>query len=143
VIRTATILLTLVLLPASLRAQDGVVYVPGAKAAPILERGGRLAAAPGVLVESVKRTSAGQVEVHGLDTDTFYILEGEATFVAGGTAVGLKRTSANEQRGTNITGGRTYELRKGDVVVIPPGTPHWFKRVPREIVYYTVKARNR
>ena len=143
-IRTGTALLTILLLSAPLGAQGGAaLYVPSAKATPIIERGGRLAATPGVLVESVKRTSAGQVEIHALDIDTFYVIDGEATLVVGGTASGLKRTAANEQRGTTITGGQTYALRKGDVVVIPAGTPHWFKEVPRSVVYFTVKSRNR
>ena len=32
------------------------------------------------------------------------------------------------------------QLKKGDVVLVPAGTPHWFKEVPKSVVYYTVKA---
>ena len=39
-------------------------------------------------VQMGKRTEAGQVEFHEKDTDVFYIIEGSATFVTGGTMLG-------------------------------------------------------
>ena len=30
---------------------------------------------------------------------------------------------------------------KGDVIVVPAGTPHWFKEVSNPFLYYVVKAR--
>jgi quercetin dioxygenase-like cupin family protein len=122
------------------RAQQGVIYIPNDKAAPIIRRGGSLISQPNYSVASNRRAGPGQVEVHDRDTDTFYILEGEATFVVGGTMVGGKVTAPNQQRGKSINGGTTYQLRKGDVIAIPAGTPHWFKAVPREVLYYTVKV---
>ncbi|MFY9607720.1 MAG: cupin domain-containing protein [Blastocatellia bacterium] len=32
-------------------------------------------------------------------------------------------------------------LRKGDVIIVPAGTPHWFKEVSAPFLYYVVKAR--
>lgn len=32
-------------------------------------------------------------------------------------------------------------ITKGDVVVIPNGTPHWFKEVKAPFLYYVVKVR--
>jgi quercetin dioxygenase-like cupin family protein len=40
-----------------------------------------------------------------------------------------------------IEGGETRTIRQGDVVVIPAGTPHWFREVNGPVTYYTVKAR--
>ena len=68
------------------------------------------------------------------------MLEGDATFVTGGTMVGGKSTGPGQLRGTGIDGGQTMQLKKGDVVLVPAGTPHWFKEVPKSVVYYTVKA---
>ena len=31
-------------------------------------------------------------------------------------------------------------LTKGDVIVVPAGTPHWFKEVPKSVSYYVVKV---
>lgn len=95
----------------------------------------------GYQVHTSRRNQAGEVEVHGLDTDVFYVLSGSATLVTGGRMVGGREIGPNEQRGTNIEGGTTRRIGKGDVVVIPAGTPHWFKEVDGPVTYYAVKAR--
>lgn len=112
-----------------------VTYVDHAKTA----KGGTLATAPDFLVEILTRTAPGQVEVHDKETDTFYVLDGSATFVTGGTMVGGKVTAANQQRGTDIRGGEVHHLSKGDVIAIPAGIPHWFKEIQQPFTYYIVK----
>jgi glc operon protein GlcG len=92
-------------------------------------------------IHASRREGPGMVEVHTRDTDIAYVLKGTATLVTGGTAVGLKSIAAEEFRGTSITGGETRELGKGDVIVIPNGVPHWFKRVDGPFLYYVVKVR--
>ena len=134
------VLLATPLLAIAVRAQQGVIYVPSDKATPIMQSGGQVVATQEFAISFNRRTSAGQVEVHDQDTDTFYLLDGEATVVVGGAMVGGTRTAPNQQRGTSITGGTIYQLRKGDVIVIPAGVPHWFKDVPAVVVYYTVKV---
>ena len=54
--------------------------------------------------------------------------------------VGGKQTKADQWLGTNIQGGETHHLVKGDMVVIPAGMPHWFKEVPQSMNYYLVKV---
>jgi len=80
-------------------------------------------------------------EIHTLDTDIIYVMEGTATFVTGGTAADTKEIEANEIRGSRIEGGETRQLVKGDVIVVPSGTPHWFKEVSGTFLYYTIKVR--
>jgi glc operon protein GlcG len=92
-------------------------------------------------IHASRREGAGQVEVHTKDTDIIYILEGTTTFATGGTVVGGKVTEPDEIRGSDVTGGETRTLRKGDVVVVPNGTPHWFKAVSGPILYYVIKVR--
>lgn len=87
-----------------------------------------------------KRDKPGKVEIHAHDTDTFYIVDGEAEFVTGGTVVDQKDGPNGESSGKEITGGETHHLTKGDVMVIPRGTPHWFKDVKGQISYYVVKV---
>ena len=79
------------------------------------------------------------VEIHTKETDVFYIVDGEATFVTGGTVVGLTSENPLQPRGKSIDGGETHHLTMGDVVVVPAGTPHWFKEVPKAISYFVVK----
>ena len=90
-------------------------------------------------VQMGKRTEAGQVEFHAKDTDVFYIVEGSATFVTGGTILGGKSTGPDEIRGTSITGGETRTLAAGDVIVIPDSVNHWFKEIQKPMVYFVVK----
>lgn len=93
------------------------------------------------MVHASRREKAGQSEVHTLDTDVIYVLDGTATFVTGGKSVDPKMVAANEFRGTMIDGGETRQLKKGDVIIVPRGTPHWFKQVDGVFKYYVVKVR--
>ena len=93
------------------------------------------------MVHASRREKAGLSEVHELDTDTIYVLDGTATFVTGGKSVDPKMTAANEFRGSMIDGGETRQLKKGDVIIVPKGTPHWFKQIDGAFLYYVVKVR--
>jgi quercetin dioxygenase-like cupin family protein len=103
-------------------------------------KGGTLVNAPDLKIQIAHRATSGEVEVHDKETDTFYVLDGSATLITGGTMVGGKVTEPNQHRGKSITGGEAHQLTKGDVVVIPAGIPHWFKEVPSSIDYYVVKV---
>ena len=116
------------------------IHVDPAKVAEALAKGGTLVTRPDLIVQGSHRDKAGQVEVHDGETDVLYILEGEATFVYGGKMVGGKTSRPEQWLGTDITGGETHHVVKGDVFVIPAGTPHWFKEVPKSISYYVVKV---
>src|SRR5215468_12156313 len=120
----STLLATALLLSA---AGSGVTYVAHDRVTAALAKGGPLVAAPDLLVSGSHRDKAGQVEVHDKETDVIYVIDGTATFVTGGTMVGGKQTKAGQHMGTDIQGGQTHHLTKGDVVVVPAGTPHWFK----------------
>ncbi len=93
------------------------------------------------MVHTSRREKPGLAEVHGLDTDIIYVLEGTATFVTGGNAVETKQVAPDELRGSRIDGGETRQLSKGDVIIVPNGTPHWFKEVSGTFLYYTIKVR--
>jgi quercetin dioxygenase-like cupin family protein len=119
---------------------SGVTYVSHDKVATALSKGGPLVSAPDLLVSGSHRDKAGQVEVHAKETDVIHVIDGEATFVTGGKMIGGKATKPGQMLGTDIEGGETHHLTKGDVVVVPAGTPHWFKEVPSSISYYVVKV---
>jgi quercetin dioxygenase-like cupin family protein len=118
----------------------GVTYVSHEKVAAALSKGGELIKTPEFLVSGSHRDKGGQVEVHEKETDILYIVDGEATFVTGGTIVGGKVTRPGQLVGTDIQGGQTHRLSKGDVITIPAGIPHWFKEVPRSVSYFVVKV---
>jgi glc operon protein GlcG len=93
------------------------------------------------MVHTSRREKAGEAEIHTLDTDIIYVMQGTATFVTGGTAVEAKEVAPNEIRGARIDGGEARQLNKGDVIVVPHHTPHWFKEVSGEFLYYVIKVR--
>ncbi len=93
------------------------------------------------MVHASHREGSGMAEVHELDADIIYVLDGSAMFVTGGTVVDGKVTAANEIRGSAITGGETRRITKGDVLIVPNGTPHWFQEVSGPLNYYVVKVR--
>lgn len=101
---------------------------------------GSLVATKDFTVSGIKRIGPGQVEIHDHETDIFYITDGDATFITGGTIVGGKQTAPGQTRGTDLRGGQTVRLKKGDVITIPAGVPHWFKEVSPSISYLTVKV---
>jgi mannose-6-phosphate isomerase-like protein (cupin superfamily) len=93
------------------------------------------------MVHASRRDAAGQAEVPVRDTDVIYVIEGSTTFVTGGTVVGGKTTAPDEIRGTAVENGDPRRLGKGDVIIVPNGTPHWFKEVDGPVLYYVVKVR--
>jgi mannose-6-phosphate isomerase-like protein (cupin superfamily) len=103
-------------------------------------KGGPIVTAPDLIVQGSHRDVAGQVEVHDKETDVFYIVDGAATLVTGGKMVGGKVTRPGQWLGTDITGGESHQVTKGDIVVIPAGMPHWFKQVSPTVSYYVVKG---
>jgi len=91
-------------------------------------------------VQTDRRTANGNIEIHEKETDIFYVMDGSATLIAGGTAVEPKARRPGQMTAKDIMNGQTYNLKKGDIVVIPAGQPHWFKQVNGFINYLTVKS---
>lgn len=102
------------------------------RGAPIIETGQ-------YKVHASRRDAPGQAEIHLRETDVIYVLEGEAEFVTGGQVVEAVNTAPGEIRGPSIEGGKSRRLRPGDVIVVPPNTPHWFRSVKAPFLYYVVK----
>ena len=121
-------------------ADSAVTFVDHDKVSAALKKGGPLVTAADLLVSGSHRDKAGQVEVHDKETDVIYVIEGTATFVTGGTMLGGKVTKPDQHIGSDIQGGTAHHLTKGDVIVVPAGTAHWFKEVPQSISYYVVKV---
>ena len=70
------------------------------------------------------RSRDGQAEVHENFADIFYVLDGCATLVTGGTVAGAVCIGPGEMRGSSVEGGRRQELRAGDVAHVPAGMTH-------------------
>ena len=122
------------------QAPSTVTYKDHDAVAAAIANGGQLASGPDFAISVAKRTGPGQVEVHDKETDVIYVVDGAATFVTGGKMVGGKVTKPGQSLGSDIIGGQTHHLGKGDVIVVPATTPHWFKEVPQSVSYFVVKV---
>jgi mannose-6-phosphate isomerase-like protein (cupin superfamily) len=141
------VLTTLSLMAAALFAAAGVpttvTYIPHDKVSATMAKGGPIIEDKGGLRVLAQRRGTGDVEVHMKTNHVFIIVEGEATFITGGTLVDSKQTAPNEIRAKSVQGGQVHRLTKGDVITIPANTPHWFKEIPTQtIAYYAVNIEN-
>jgi mannose-6-phosphate isomerase-like protein (cupin superfamily) len=119
------------------------VYKSAAEIAAALEKGiGPLGIVAGQRVDItpgmvLRRRLAGpnNASLHSRETDkqhvteVYQIVDGAGTFVTGGTFA-----DAND-RTAGIRGGEAHRVAKGDFIVIPPGTPHWFREIEGSITY--------
>jgi mannose-6-phosphate isomerase-like protein (cupin superfamily) len=75
------------------------------------------------------RTGVANAAVHEKDAELFYVIDGTATLVTGGKLVNATRTNPDNQTGTGVEGGKAQRIAKGDFVLVPEGTPHWFSAI--------------
>jgi len=80
------------------------------------------------------RTAVGPAAVHEKEAEVFYVIDGSATLVTGGKLVNEKRANAENLNGTGIEGGQSQAVAKGDFVIVPENTPHWFSVINGTIV---------
>ena len=76
--------------------------------------------------------------VHEREAEMFYVVEGAGTLVTGGTLRDEKRTNAENLTGSAIEGGTPRRIVKGDWVMVPEKTPHWFSQVEGTIVLMSI-----
>lgn len=87
------------------------------------------------------REGSGQAEWHATQADVIVISQGDVTVTVGGTIVDGKETQPGEIRGTGITGGTETKMGPGDVIYIPPKTPHLMTLEPgKQITYFVTKV---
>lgn len=70
------------------------------------------------------RIRSGIAELHEDFADLFFVLEGRATLVTGGTVADPETVAPGEIRGSSVMGGNRQELRPGDVAHVAAGSPH-------------------
>jgi mannose-6-phosphate isomerase-like protein (cupin superfamily) len=73
---------------------------------------------------------------HTKVTEVYQILDGAGTLVTGGTLINAHSTAngAGEQ-GTGIQDGVSRRVSKGDIIIIPGYTPHWFSNIESDLTY--------
>jgi mannose-6-phosphate isomerase-like protein (cupin superfamily) len=143
-------------------AQTGVVFIGKddlAKALAARAAGQQLATLAAVRagddrisVDVLKRVDAaaeGPV-THDVVTEVYYILEGGGMMETGGAIPNTEPMLTNgrptnpanigpSRRGVTIEGGSLRHVAAGDIVIIPPNTPHRFKSLDGSVTYLAVR----
>jgi len=93
--------------------------------------------------------SANSVAEHDQVSEVYHIIEGTATLMLGPDITNRQRRPATQQtvrefngpgnNGSEIRNGVSYNLKAGDVVVIPAGTGHLFTKIDDHIDYLMVR----
>ena len=84
------------------------------------------------------RASIGPAAIHEHDAEVMYVIDGSATMVTGGKLVDEKRTNPANLSGTGIEGGTSQHVSKGDFMVVPENTAHWFSAIDGTLVLMTL-----
>jgi mannose-6-phosphate isomerase-like protein (cupin superfamily) len=93
--------------------------------------------------------NADSVAEHDQVSEVYHIIDGSATLVLGADIVNRQRRPATLRtvvefngpgnNGSDIRNGIAYQIKAGDVVVIPAGTGHWFTKIDDHIDYLMVR----
>jgi mannose-6-phosphate isomerase-like protein (cupin superfamily) len=85
-------------------------------------------------INLIRRTEGAGAIVHQVGTELHFITEGSGTLVTGGIVI----RPAGGGRAT-IEGGLARLVSKGDAILIPEGTPHWYSSVEGAVSYLEVR----
>src|SRR6201987_4042235 len=89
------------------------------------------------------------VAEHDQISEVYHVISGAATLVLGPDILNRERRPATMRtvrefngpgnNGSEVRDGIAYEIKAGDVVVIPAGTGHWFTRIDDHIDYLMIR----
>ena len=97
----------------------------------------------------LEKPAPDSVAEHDQISEVYHVISGSAVLVLGPDIVNRQRRPATMRtvrefngpgnNGSDIRDGVAYEIKAGDVVVIPAGTGHWFTRIDDHIDYLMIR----
>jgi mannose-6-phosphate isomerase-like protein (cupin superfamily) len=85
-------------------------------------------------VALIRRDKPAGALAHPGNTELLYITDGSGTMVTGGTLV-----RAADGKPASIANGVSQKFTKGDVIIVPVGSPHWFAAIDTPVTYLEVR----
>jgi mannose-6-phosphate isomerase-like protein (cupin superfamily) len=129
--------------PMSLFASSAEVAALAAKAKAEIKPGQPLMAMPIVQSGSYRanleyRNAVGPASVHEKEAELFYVIDGSATIMTGGSLTEERRTNPDNRTGAGIKGGTPRRIAKGDFILVPENTAHWFSAIDGTVTLMSV-----
>jgi mannose-6-phosphate isomerase-like protein (cupin superfamily) len=93
-----------------------------------------------VAIQHENNTTPSTAELHDASDDVYYVLDGTATLTLGGSLDSPKEVEPGEWRGPKIIGGQKVEIAKGDLIVVPRGTPHHRSTANQDFTMILIKV---
>ncbi len=114
--------------------------------------GGAVTIAPGMNAVVRRRVSGPQYAItHPRELEYIVVTKGSGTLVTGGTLIPptIDRDiypnpdpNASIRSLSGVQGGLARKIGVGDVIINPPGTPHWLKEIDGVIEYVEIRIPN-
>ena len=115
----------------------------------IVDIDGEYNVAVGILHRAKTNGKPSGALIHEKVTEVYQILSGDGTFVTGGKLMDPKESAPDSEivrvlagpsiSGSSIEGGVSRKVGPGDIIVVPPNTPHGFSEITTEVVYSVVR----
>src|SRR5579871_4105963 len=97
----------------------------------------------------LEKPAPNSVAEHDQISEVYHVISGSATLVLGPDIVDRQRRPSTMRtvrefngpgnNGSDVKDGVAYEIKAGDVVVIPAGTGHWFTKIDDHIDYLMIR----
>ena len=97
----------------------------------------------------LEKPAPNSVAEHDYVSEVYHVISGAATLVLGPDIVDRERRPATLRtvrefngpgnNGSDVRNGIAYQIKAGDVVVIPAGTGHWFTKIDDHVDYLMIR----
>jgi mannose-6-phosphate isomerase-like protein (cupin superfamily) len=78
------------------------------------------------------RRSSTPPMVHARMAEFFYVLDGEADLILGGTLTKPRCLNSSNLAGDGVEGGVTHHVKKGTYILVPENTVHYFTNIDKK-----------
>ena len=70
--------------------------------------------------------------VHARMAEFFYVVDGEADLILGGTLTNPRCLNSSNLAGDGVEGGVTHHVKKGTYILVPENTVHYFTNIDKK-----------
>jgi oxalate decarboxylase/phosphoglucose isomerase-like protein (cupin superfamily) len=78
------------------------------------------------------RRSATPPSLHSRMAEFFYVVDGEADLILGGTLINPTCRNSSNLVGDGVEGGVTHHVKKGTYILVPENTVHYFTNIDKK-----------